>query len=324
MVEENAPYIATISCTVADLAVEKQITLYDSKGHTSQNIPNLSESLAFGFNILHMGNTKEQMMAVGGSRFNPYVTLNVKVIDNDKSGVAVTSYDQIPSNSDAIIGTATVTADTILYPGRSGAWIPKVQVKVPDVQTTVGNITVCGQIAFAHDANMSNIVRDSNDEYCQVFKMERDLSITDISYVPTKSVTGKTELGFSVTVNNMGSSYNDDNVILQPIMSVYNYNYQTGEWDKIYRSQINVAQGEWVVTEINIPDFDISDNPMKPTRLRVAVNDKMTASEWKYQEYVLKDTDADLNADPYRNNYKEVTVKYTAPDLTICPECTVH
>ncbi len=321
--EMDDKFVATISCTVADMELDKNIVLFDSKGNESTNIPNLGETLTFGFNVLHMGRTKEQMMVVGGTTFNPYVTVNVKIIDNDKVNGSVTSYDQIPMNSPALIGTGNAVADTLLYPGRSEGWIPKLMVELPDIQLGVGNITVCGKIATVHDSNLSNIVRNSNDEYCQVFKTERDFEITDLSYVPTKSVSADTELGFSVTVKSLGGAYNDKDVVLQPILTVYNYNYDTSSWDSVYRSQVNVANGEWVVTEINVPDFHISDNPSKPTRLRVAVNDRTNPSDWKYQEYVLKETNSVLNSDPYQNNYKEITVTTKQPDLTICPECTV-
>lgn len=321
--EMDEKFVATISCTVADMELEKEIYLYDSKGNQSKNIPNLGETLTFGFNVLHVGKTKEQIMIVGGTTFNPYVTVNVKIIDNDKANGVITSYDQVPLNSPALIGAGNAVADTLLYPGQSIGWIPTLSVELPDVQLDVGNITVCGKIATVHDANLSNIVRNTNDEFCQVFKTERDFEITDLSYVPTKSVTADTELGFSVTVKSLGGAYNDKDVVLQPILTVYNYNYDTSSWDSIYRSQVNIANGEWVVTEINVPDFHISDNPSKPTRLRVAVNDRTNPSDWKYQEYVLKETNTALNNDPYQNNYKEITVTTKQPDLTICPECTV-
>lgn len=321
--EMDEKFVATISCTVADMELEKEIYLYDSKGNQSTHIPNLGETLTFGFNVLHVGRTKEQMMIVGGTTFNPYVTVNVKIIDNDKVNGMITSYDQVPLNSPALIGAGNAIADSLLYPGQSIGWIPTLSVELPDVQLDVGNITVCGKIATVHDSNLSNVVRNSNDEFCQVFKTERDFEITDLSYVPTKSVTADTELGFSVTVKSLGGAYNDKDVVLQPILTVYNYNYETSSWDSIYRSQVNIANGEWVVTEINVPDFHISDNPSKPTRLRVAVNDRTNPSDWKYQEYVLKETNTALNNDPYQNNYKEITVTTKQPDLTICPECTV-
>lgn len=325
MVQNKKPYIATISCTIAEMQVEKSVSLYDSKGNERTFIPHIGETLNFGFSIGHYGVGKEQSWFVGGSIFNPYPTMNIKVIDNDKlpAGTKVTSYNQIPEGNSAIIKTLTGVADSILYSGynASTGMVPQVRVKSDDVTVNSGNITVCGRIVDAHDANLSNIKRDGNDEYCQTFKAESNLKVEDVSYVPTKSVTGKTDLGLSVTVSSMAGNYTDPDEVLSPVISVQKWNYTTSKWDAVYHQTINIANGTWEVTEIEIPDFEISSNSVRPTLVRVAVNDNTAASTFKYQEYVLAETDSTLHDNPYSDNDQIITVTYRTPDYDSCPTC---
>lgn len=328
--DEEDSFYRQIKCTTADLALSQDIELFNSKGNP-QDFITFAEYLDFRFNVRHIGSNSRQKAVVGGSAINPFININTNIYNADEltytSPTSMTLMYKAaaiddPKKEYAWLKGDRITTSSRLYPGLgTNGYATHVQTWIRDYvsqtwKTPTGNtaayghILVTGIIDEMHDYSNFNM-RDNTVDYVQKeFKGEKNLKIVDLAATSRNSVSTHSGLSVQVAVANMASQYNDQTVVDKTYLDIY--------VDEVLKSTsiIEVPVGQTIVTEVPLDGLDLSG--CKTIEARVNTGKHQT-----HYEYVLRETDTTLYADPFRDNYLSIVVCPNLPSMTVCPTCII-
>lgn len=325
---DDDAYVCVIDGTSADLSLVQDIELYNSKNNKQEYLT-FAEYLSFKYDIKHIGTGERQMAVVGGSDFNPYPKVNVKIYNADALSTDPVHGNLIykmatldPKATQALLQEGDIQAKSRLFPGLgTNGYSTHVQAWFKDyvVQSFVtnsgnvaayGHLLVTGNIDKFHDTNNTNIRNNATDYVQKELFGEKNFKIIDIGVTSRNSISEDTGIAVQMAIENTPSSYNDQTVVDKTYVDIY-------VDDTLEKTiEVEIPVGDTIVTEAIIEKLKLDSCKV----VEVRVN---TGKHQTHYEYMLKESDTSLYPDPFVDNYMSIIVCPNKPDETVCPLCII-